>query len=463
MDGRRRQAPRARAARGSAPRSSARSRAASTPASSCATCCRATRARARADAAPRAASASSCSTSATTSPRCGATSCAPCSRSWRRTSHVVGLTATPPDELTSAEAELYDGAARPGRLHRSRRPAVVRDGHLAPYQELAWLTEPLSGERDWLAEHDTRFRELVTDAARRPTVAASPAVGRSRGCVSAAARPTTRPRCRGRLPAPPARSSPAPACASSRSAGLPLPPGAPRGEAYRQPPDLDDWLVLLEDCALRCLDAAGRARRRPRAARRSPPRCATSASSSPAQGIRRGGVGRRPAADRLGGEAARRWSRCSARSTRRAATGLRALVLCDAELAGARPDGELRGVLDPDAGTARAARARAGRRRPHRRRCARCSSPAAACAARPHDAELLLDGAARRGRGALDAGRSWEAEPDGADWSRCARRGAEWRPRALGRARHAAVRRRARRGCWSAPARCSARAGTRRA
>ena len=34
-----------------------------------------------------------------------------------------------------------------------------------------------------------------------------------------------------------------------------MPRGAPRGEAYRQPPDLDDWLVLLEDYALRCLAA----------------------------------------------------------------------------------------------------------------------------------------------------------------------------------------------------------------
>ena len=40
------------------------------------------------------------------------------------------------------------------------------------------------------------------------------------------------------------------------SAGLALPEGAPHGEAYRRPPDLDDWLVLLEDYALRCLHAS---------------------------------------------------------------------------------------------------------------------------------------------------------------------------------------------------------------
>lgn len=37
------------------------------------------------------------------------------------------------------------------------------------------------------------------------------------------------------------------------SAGLSLPEGAPHGEGYREEPNLDDWLVLLEDYALRCL------------------------------------------------------------------------------------------------------------------------------------------------------------------------------------------------------------------
>src|SRR6201991_4477511 len=75
--------------------------------------------------------------------------------------HVIGLTATPPISLPEAEAELYDALLGPVDF-TVPTPAVVRDGHLAPYQELAYLTEPLGTERDWLAEHDTRFRELVT-------------------------------------------------------------------------------------------------------------------------------------------------------------------------------------------------------------------------------------------------------------------------------------------------------------
>jgi superfamily II DNA or RNA helicase len=75
--------------------------------------------------------------------------------------HVIGLTATPPSDLTGEEAELYAELLGPVDF-TVPTPAVVRDGHLAPYQELAWLTEPLSSERAWLAEHDTRFKELVT-------------------------------------------------------------------------------------------------------------------------------------------------------------------------------------------------------------------------------------------------------------------------------------------------------------
>ena len=81
--------------------------------------------------------------------------------------HVIGLTATPPVGLPEAEAELYDALLGPVDF-TVPTPAVVRDGHLAPYQELAWLTEPLTAERDWLAEHDTRFRELITRCTTTP-------------------------------------------------------------------------------------------------------------------------------------------------------------------------------------------------------------------------------------------------------------------------------------------------------
>src|SRR6266498_3727388 len=166
--------------------------------------------------------------------------------------HLVGLTATPPDELTEQEAELYQGLLGPVDF-TIPTPAVVREGFLAPYQELAWLTEPLESEAGWLAEHDLRFRQLVTDLHHKE-------IG---GSLSFPEWVVTRLRVRGtgqgesEMPwVSLQRRHPALARAGLRflaSAGLVLPEGAPRGEGYREPPTLDDWLVLLEDYALRCL------------------------------------------------------------------------------------------------------------------------------------------------------------------------------------------------------------------
>ena len=192
--------------------------------------------------------------------------------------HVVGLTATPPDELTTQEAELYAALLGPVDF-QVPTPAVVRDGFLAPYQELAWLTEPL-GRRAAVAR---RARDPVPRAGhraprrRRGRAARPRAVGRH-AAAAAHARATTRPRSPGATSSAAIPRSPPPGVRFLGSAGLPLPPGAPRGEAYRRAPDLADWVVLLEDWVLRCLDR--RPPRRPRrAARRSPPRCATSATT----------------------------------------------------------------------------------------------------------------------------------------------------------------------------------------
>ena len=113
--------------------------------------------------APRAtASGRSSSTSATISRRSGATSFAPRWRSSGGGSHLVGLTATPPEELTEGGAGALRGAARSGRLHRADSGGRPRAASSRPYQELAWLTPVLETERAWLAEHDLRFQELIT-------------------------------------------------------------------------------------------------------------------------------------------------------------------------------------------------------------------------------------------------------------------------------------------------------------
>jgi superfamily II DNA or RNA helicase len=74
---------------------------------------------------------------------------------------VLGLTATPPESLTRAQALLVDdlfGAV----VHATSIPAVVREGDLAPFAELAWLVTPTAAEREWLDAGAERFAELTT-------------------------------------------------------------------------------------------------------------------------------------------------------------------------------------------------------------------------------------------------------------------------------------------------------------
>ena len=338
--------------------------------------------------------------------------------------HVIGLTATPPYDLTGEETELYEELLGPVDF-TVPTPAVVRDGHLAPYQELAWLTEPLASERAWLAEHDTRFKELVT--ALHDDVESS---------VSFPAWVITRLRERRRSAEDEAqvpweefqRARPALARAGVRflgSAGLSLPDGAPRGEAYRRPPDLEDWLVLLEDYALRCLhpsasnDAAARYEAVAAA-------LAELGFRLTRQGIRRG----TSEVDRLlTGSQAKALGLVEVLAAEMESRGdaLRALVLCDSEVAEAKPAALLEGVLDPAAGTARHALIAVGadgRTAPLRPlvvsgRGLRCL---------PADADVLLEALVTQAAEHL-ALPDWEAVPDGVLIS-LRSSGAEWVPRA---------------------------------
>ncbi len=334
--------------------------------------------------------------------------------------HVIGLTATPPISLPAAEAELYDALLGPVDF-TVPTPAVVRDGHLAPYQELAWLTEPLTVERDWLAEHDTRFRELITtlhDDTEFPEWVLSRMRDRRRSADDDAELSWAEFQ----------KRSPKLARAGIRfllSGDLQPPTGAPRGEAYRQPPDLDDWLALLEDYALRCLA--------PQGSREASARYDAIAAALrelgfqlTRQGVRRG----TSEVDRLlTGSQAKSLGLVEVLSAESEARGdaLRGLVLCDAELASQRPDDALTGVLDPAAGTARhALLAIAADDRTALMRPLLVSGRGLRCA--PQDAEVLLDAlvAAAEERFALP---EWEGEPDGLLIS-LSSSGAEWMPRA---------------------------------
>jgi superfamily II DNA or RNA helicase len=174
--------------------------------------------------------------------------------------HVIGLTATAPDDMTADEAELYTELLGPIDFH-TPTPAVVREGFLAPFQELALFTTPLDSELEWLRARHERFRELLDSL-----------IDVSGDELSFPVWVSNRMRYRGAGDAEVPfgellRRQPALARAGLRylaAADLPLPEGAPRGERFRVPPAIEDWIVLLEDYALRCLrqDPSARAQAR---------------------------------------------------------------------------------------------------------------------------------------------------------------------------------------------------------
>jgi superfamily II DNA or RNA helicase len=72
---------------------------------------------------------------------------------------VVGLTATPRTSMTARQAELHDELF--GDCDFSvPTPAVVKEGELAPYQELVYLTAPTPEEDTWIVAERTRFTDL---------------------------------------------------------------------------------------------------------------------------------------------------------------------------------------------------------------------------------------------------------------------------------------------------------------
>ncbi len=156
---------------------------------------------------------------------------------------VLGLTATPPDALTPDEArqvdELFGAVA-----YRVGVPAVVKEGHLAPFAELAWLTTPTDHEQEWLAAEATRWRELTT-------YLTDPAFGSVPFLEWTTARFVT-PVPHVQTWAELCKAEPVLTEAALRlvHAGLlDLPEGARLLEQHRRDPDADDWAGLVDDWA----------------------------------------------------------------------------------------------------------------------------------------------------------------------------------------------------------------------
>ena len=154
---------------------------------------------------------------------------------------VIGLTATPPAALGKWQRDLSEDLF--GSVDfEVPTPALVKEGDLAPYQELVYLTAPTPDEDTWLLSQTSRFEDLqlalidrqlgtvplLEWLRRRVVERGTPAL--SWGAFEAI--------------------EPKLALAALRFAHaglLPVPPDARLREKHRFPPDADDWVNILSD------------------------------------------------------------------------------------------------------------------------------------------------------------------------------------------------------------------------
>lgn len=264
--------------------------------------------------------------------------------------HVIGLTATPPHLMTADQADLHRALFGGVDLEISA-PALVRDGVLAPYQELAYFTRPTPTEADYIRGEAIRFAELRTGLLD-PQFASTPFLSWLQTRVVER---------RGRDGAPVSwqrfeHDEPALADAAVRlhTAGLlPLPDGAQVREQHRHPPAAEDWVALIGDYCRHCL--------LPSEDPRDAAACEAIRRALPAVGYRLTRAGVRAADSPVDRVLARSASKAGAVTDILAAENaelgprLRALVLCDFEEAGGIVPAWLTGVLAAEAGGARLA------------------------------------------------------------------------------------------------------------
>ncbi|WP_336648714.1 DEAD/DEAH box helicase [Microbacterium sp. MMO-10] len=80
---------------------------------------------------------------------------------------VIGLTGTLPDVADGPEYENYTQLL--GEVDfEVPTPAVVKEGHLAPYRDHVWFTEPVPAEAAFIRQHGDRLTELLAQVLSTP-------------------------------------------------------------------------------------------------------------------------------------------------------------------------------------------------------------------------------------------------------------------------------------------------------
>lgn len=259
---------------------------------------------------------------------------------------VLGLTATPPEALTKEESALV-GLLFGEIVFSTSIPAVVREGDLAPFADLVWLTAPTPGEREWLRGSAERFEELLT-ALTSADLGSVPFltwldrrfVSRSAGAPSWAELTKAMP-------------DVATAALRAHHRGLlALPDGATLTEAHRRDPSAEDWVALIGDWVRGHLAASE--------AEADQEALAAIKQALPAVGysLTRRGIraGRSPVDRVLARSEAKTTATAAIVDHERLAHGdsLRLLVVTDHERASATLPIDLRGVIAEQSGSARA-------------------------------------------------------------------------------------------------------------
>ncbi len=260
---------------------------------------------------------------------------------------VVGLTATPPGDMDPHEASLYQSIFGKADFEVPT-PAVVKEGDLAPYQELVYLTQPLAHEREFIAAQHERFEELLTRL-MDPDFAARPFIDWIRARVTERKTRNGAQLSWARFE----RDEPDLSQAALRlfwAKRIDLPEGARLGERHRQQPTADDWVALIDDFCTGYLRNS------------TDPRDATAwqeiRHALPSLGyvLTRQGIRSyvSPVDRVLSLSASKAVAAATILEQEQSALGndLRALILCDYERAGSDVLAKLRGVLDPQAGSA---------------------------------------------------------------------------------------------------------------
>ncbi|MDT5126368.1 MAG: hypothetical protein QOH54_2012 [Mycobacterium sp.] len=160
---------------------------------------------------------------------------------------LIGLTATPVTALTQWQRTLHDELFGTADFVVAT-PALVKEGDLAPYQELVYLTEPTPDEEAWVATDRARFAELMLELIDQK-------VGSMSLAVWLRTRIVDRSTSDGNQLAWSSfeRAEPDLALSGLRFAydGLiPLPHGARLREQHRVKPAAEDWVNVLTDFSI---------------------------------------------------------------------------------------------------------------------------------------------------------------------------------------------------------------------